>query len=327
MRLLTMALLSVWAISGLAADIILCGSGGTDEYDEQFKDWALRLEKVLVDQYKRDASQVHVLLAKPDQEHADRALSQTRLETLFQNLKTTHSDQEPLFVYMIGHGSHLRQDAKFQMPGPDLTATQLKTLLAGVPASQKVVINGSSASAGFINVLSGEQTVVCTATKSSREVNATEFMGHLVTALEGDLADKDGDKKISVYEACWRAASLTENGYTVQGLIATEHAIFDDNGDGLGSRLFQAENPEQQKDGLLAQMVFIKDFQYPKQVPKALIVAYEKHLEGVRKLKQQKASLPRSTYKRQLEQLLIQAARANQKIHQFLPKSEDTSVE
>jgi len=307
-----------------ATDVILVGSGGTESYQQVFQEWATRLKTVLVQDFQRSPASVHVLFSDPAlQTEEAKALTKAGLDSFFTELAASHAAKDPLFVYFIGHGSHLRQEAKFQIAGPDLSAQELAAFMGRVDASAQVLINGTSASAGFINVLSGANRIVCTATKSSRETNATEFMGHFVTALAEGLADLDGDGNISVYEACWRAASLTQSSYTLQGLVATEHAILDDNGDGLGSRLF--EDPDQQinepvgKDGALARRVYLKAYQYPESVPKELVRRYEKQLEKIINLKQQKASLANTTYLNQLENLLLEAARINREIHQLMP--------
>lgn len=318
----------LWLILGslaMANDVILCGPGGTPEYDARFVDWGKRLRQALIDQCGRDPAKIQLFVSDDQVKDAGgEALTMASITAYLASLKATHDPKEPLFIYLIGHGSHLRQEAKFQLKGKDLEAKALAELLEGIPASSQVIINGTSASAGFINVLSGENRVIATATKSSREIQATEFMGLLVQALEEGLADKDGDRRISVYEACWRAASLTQNYYTTQGLIATEHAILDDNGDRLGSRLFQAETRERsslnENDGLYASRIFIKDFRYPPSVPKSLVASYDATITKILDLKLRKEKLAPNRYRRQLEDLLIEAARLNRRIHEKMPK-------
>lgn len=310
-----------------AEDIIICGSGGTDEYTQRFADWGKRLRLALIEQCGRPAGKVHLFLENGTEEDNAAATSMDALGKFFSKLKTEHAANEPLLVYMIGHGSHLRNTAKFQMPGPDLTAEAMAGMLAEIPAQTVVVIDGSSASAGFINVLSGPGRVVVSATKSHREINATEYMGYFVQALEQGLADRDSDRRISVYEAAWRAASLTQNHYESQGLIATEHAILDDDGDGLGSRIFDesvlGELQSRSNDGELAKAVYIKDFKYPETVPAALVSRYESQLKKVAALKAQKSKLGEKSYRRQLETLLVEAARINRQIHRLLPEPAD----
>lgn len=324
MRLSLVLLLLTVAPLLWAEDLIFCGRGGAPEYEELFLDWGMRLRQTLIDQCDRAPEQVH-LFVSPGAEQAAKArpLSLASLQAMFTDLKERHSPDEPLFIYMIGHGSHLRQEAKFQMQGMDLTATLLADMIADVPASAVVVINGSSASAGFVNALSAPNRVICAATKSSREINATEFMGFFVKALEEGVADRDSDQKISVYEACWRAASLTQNYYITQGLIATEHAILDDDGDGLGTRLQMASKhrpvARPSTDGLLASRLFIKDFRYPASVPRALVNSYQAQLLQIQQLKLSKQKLPAKTYRQRLETHLLEAARLNRRIHHLLP--------
>lgn len=112
--------------------------------------------------------------------------------------------------------------------------------------------------------------MVCAASKSVDEKNATEFMEYFIQAIEDGSADQDRDERISLLEACRQAAALTDAYYMGRGLIATEHALIDDNGDGQGTRLAgdlqsgaAAETPaadtNDRRDGALAEQCFLKE--------------------------------------------------------------------
>jgi hypothetical protein len=125
------------------------------------------------------------------------------------------------------------------------------------------------------------------------EKNATEFMEHFVQGLEDGSADQNRDERISVLEACGQGAVLTAASYLGQGLIQTEHALLDDNGDSLGTRLpIEPDDPAKSaprtppppKDGADAGLCFVKDFLFPPSVPKDLIESYRSALNEVEKL-------------------------------------------
>lgn len=297
-----------------AEDVILVGSGGNPEYRERFGDWANRLERVLVDHMGRSSDQVHVL--KP----VDQGSNLKAVRALFERLARQHQSSEVLFVYLIGHGSYLRGVSKFQIPGEDLDADELKRLLDKVPAKNQVVIASGSTSAPYVNALSKEGRVITAATKSATEQNATEYMALFLQALEEGLADQDRDERISVWEASRQAASLTESWYGTNGLIATEHSILDDNGDGLGTRLFDDQYYDDnrkavaEEDGALAREIFIKDFQFPDHVPQALIDDYLGLVAKARLLKARKKQMGEKTYWQALEQVMFQAAQKHQEI-------------
>ncbi|MCZ6633314.1 MAG: hypothetical protein O7G87_07905, partial [bacterium] len=204
-------------------DLIVCGSGGEVEYQERFVDWGGRLKRVLVEDLGHRSENVRLLTESG--EDADGKSDLSEIRAAFQRLGKQVGERDDLFVYLIGHGSFRRKVAKLNIPGADLSADELDGLLTGVSARRIVVVNGASASAAFINALSGDGRIICTSTKSVDERYATQFMEYFIQALEEESADQNRDDRISVLEACQQAASLTEAWYMGAGLLATEHGL------------------------------------------------------------------------------------------------------
>ncbi|MBM3334143.1 hypothetical protein FJY63_05730, partial [Candidatus Sumerlaeota bacterium] len=307
----------------------ICGSGGDETYKARFVAWGQRLKDTLAKQLGRPAQHVVLLM-----ESADGATSTARicnLETIRSVLKETATatgQDDDLFIYLIGHGSHWQGVSRFHIPGPDLTADELAKLLEPMRVRRLVVVNAASCSAGFINALAKAGRVICTATKSVDERNATEFIEYFIQALEDGSADQNRDERISVLEACRQAAALTEAGYVGQGLIATEHALIDDNGDALGTRLVQesrGETPSEKSttdtiaslDGTVAEKCFLKDFSFPPTVPRDLVSRYLSLLDRIEELKRKKTQTETGSYYAALETLLVEAAQAHREIRQF----------
>lgn len=339
---------STWADNGdtrpaqaNAQHVILCGSGGEAEYTPKFREWGTRLKAVLTKQLGAAPDRVTLLMEpETDSPPPDTATSLENIEALFRRLISTTTSDDDVYVYLIGHGSYLNSESKFQIPGPDLTAAGLDAMLAELPARRTVIIAGTSSSAGFINALSGPNRVICSATKSTSEINATEFMRFFIEALEDGSADRDRDERISVLEACEQAAALTASWYSSETLIATEHAILDDNGDSLGTRLpidptlneappGTAPLTAEQIDGALAGQIYLKDYSFPENAPKELIVSYLAALDEVKSLRTRKGGMTETEYYAQLEALLVKAARANRDIRAYAgppPKSAPTAA-
>ena len=248
-----------------------------------------------------------------------------QIRDTFKTLAKNHDQTQDLYIYLIGHGSHLNGISKFQIPGTDLSAGELNTMITKVPARRVITIVATSSGAGFINALSGPGRITCSATKSTREINATQYIASFIESLESGGADRNRDERISVAETCRQAASLTEAWYLANGLIATEHAILDDNGDGLGTRLYADPNrPEQQHlpdtanpDGALAAKTFLKDLTFPPSVPQTLVDDYLATIGKVEKLIDKKASMKRDAYYRRLETDLLKAARLHREIRRL----------
>jgi hypothetical protein len=97
------------------------------------------------------------------------------------------------------------------------------------------LINCASASGPFINKLAGKDRVVVTATRSGNESNFARFGDHLSTAISDLSADLDKDGQVSLLEAHLTACRRVAEFYDQEARLATEHALVDDNGDGLGT--------------------------------------------------------------------------------------------
>lgn len=140
----------------------------------------------------------------------------------------------PLWIVLIGHGTWDGHEARFNLRGPDCTATNLAQWLK--PFQRPIaVINTASASAPWIPVLADPRRVVISATRSGDEQNLTRFGGFLAEAIADPSGDLDQDGQTSLLEAFLRASTRTTEWYQTAGRLATEHALIDDNGDGLGT--------------------------------------------------------------------------------------------
>lgn len=145
-----------------------------------------------------------------------------------------HDSAEPLWIVLLGHGTFSQNIAKFNLQGPDLSADELAQWLR--PFSRPlVIINAASSSGPFVNVLSGENRVIVTATRSGTEQNYARFGEHLATAIGDPDCDIDHDGEVSILEAFLAASTAVRDFYRSEDRIATEHALLDDNGDALGT--------------------------------------------------------------------------------------------
>ncbi|MCX8036392.1 MAG: C13 family peptidase [Candidatus Sumerlaeia bacterium] len=309
--------------------IIICGSGGDPAYEAKFAAWGRRLATVLVEQMGQSPDSVALLTESGDGATSGAARSDREaVRTALERAAAAVGPEDDLFIYLIGHGSHWRQVSRFHVPGPDLTADDLAAWLAPVRARNLVLINAASCSAGFINKLSAPGRIICTATRSVDERNATEFMEYFLQGLEDDSADQNRDERVSVLEAARQAAALTDAFYVGRGLLATEHALLDDNGDGRGTRLAENAGDEGRleatdekttatadgADGARAARCFLRDFRFPPSVPRELADRYRALLDRIEALKREKGRMESGAYYGALEPLLIEAARVHRDI-------------
>jgi hypothetical protein len=154
---------------------------------------------------------------------------------------------------LIGHGSFDGRESKFNLPGPDMAAADFNLILKRLPTKQIVLVNASSASGPFIDGLSAPGRTIVTATRSGAEHFTTLFGGFFIDALTSEAADADKNKRVSVLEAFKFAKTEVARAYEREGLLATEHALLDDDGDKEGSvDPSTTGNDPKNKDGKVA---------------------------------------------------------------------------
>lgn len=139
-----------------------------------------------------------------------------------------------LWLVLIGHGTFDGKEAKFNLRGPDLTSTELAEWLK--PFRRPLaIIDTASASAPFLAKLAGPNRAVVSSTRSGHEQNYARFGKYFAEAVADAKSDLDKDGQVSLLEAFLSAAQRTGEFYKTEGRLATEHALLDDNGDGLGT--------------------------------------------------------------------------------------------
>ena len=293
--------------------VIINGAGGEPVYAKQFEQWTAELSAVLSDRYGFDAKQIKVLTEKPADATTARATAE-EVKRTFAALKTQLAADNILFVFLIGHGSFDGKESKFNLVGPDLPASEYNALLSALPTRRIVVLNMASASGEFIKSLAARGRIVITATRNGQETNATRFPGFFITALNANDSDTNQDGHTSVLEAFVYANRLTEEFYKRAGRLATEHALIDDNGDGVGREKAEAG------EGLLARATYIDSLSVGEAaatVATAKLLQERTRLEGeIEQLIARKDSMQEAEYEATLEKLFIQLAKVNRSIKQ-----------
>jgi hypothetical protein len=190
-----------------------------------------------------------------------------------------------------------------------------------------VIINTASSSAPFLNKLSAEGRVVITATKSGYEQNVTRFGHYLAEAIAQPDADLDKDGQTSLLESFLAASKRTNEFYFAAGRLVTEHALLDDNGDGLGTRAdwFRGVRPVQKAeggatlDGYRAHQFHLVHSEAESKMPSELRIERDRLELEVIKLRDTKESFSEDEYYAKLEKLLCEIA----KIYEQADKTDD----
>ena len=232
----------------------------------------------------------------------------TRLDDLKSRVASVKSS---LWIVMIGHGTFDGREAKFNLSGPDLSVAQLAEWLKPLP-QEVVVVNTASASGAWVKPLSGSNRVIVSATKSADEVFYTRFGEFMAKAIVGlPEADADQDRQVSLVEAFLYAAKQAAQFYETEERIATEHAIIEDNGDGVGTRseVFEGVRPKDPKfDGARSLQLALVLNEDEMKLSDEVRTKRDALEAKVRELVAQKSSIKEDEYYRELEKLFREIA-------------------
>jgi hypothetical protein len=216
---------------------VIVGLSGDPDHAKLFERWASTLIDAATGRMGIPKDHIVYLSERPedDAQRASGKSTQVEITRAFANLAKSVKEEDVVFVVLIGHGTFDGRVAKFNLPGPDMTAADFAPLLKSLKGKQVVFVNTASASGPFIAELSAPGRTIVTATRSGAERFATLFGGYFVDALAGDAADADRNRRVSVLEAFDAARLGVGRAYEQAGTMLTEHPLLDDSGDKQGS--------------------------------------------------------------------------------------------
>ena len=302
--------------------LVITGLGGDPTYTEQFHDWASTLIGAAVDRHGVPAEHVTYLGERADLDPAiDDRSSRENVEAAVGAIAERAATGDHVVIVLFGHGSS-SGEARINLPGRDLSADDFDRLLEPLGGQRVTFVNAASASGPFIEKLSGDGRVVVTATRSGGEWTAAAFGGYFVEAFADgqDEADQDKDGRVSMLEAFTYARLRVEQQYEADGLLATEHPLLDDNGDGEGT----GEPDPLTGDGMVARSSFFGGGgeaaarAFPDDPELAQLYDEEQALEErVAELRQLRGGADEAQYEAELERVLIELALKSRAIRQL----------
>jgi hypothetical protein len=179
------------------------------------------------------------------------------------------------------------------------------------------MLDCTSASAPFLNRLSGPNRVIVTATRSGNELNFARLGEYLAGAIADPSADLDKDGQVSLLEAFLTASKRVGEYYRTHSQLATEHALLDDNGDRLGTPAdwFRGVHATRRaKDGSQLDGIRAHQFHFiPSDRERGMSDADRQRRDQLEQslaaLRDQKSKLGEEEYYKQIEPLMIELAR------------------
>lgn len=289
-----------------ATVIVVVGAAGETEYAEAFATSA--------EQWTKTAAKAGAKLVRIGLEASGGTSDRERLQQAL--LTEVKEGPAELWLVLLGHGTFDGREAKFNLRGPDLAAPELAEWLK--PFKRPLaIIDTSSSSAPFLAKLSGANRAIVTSTRSGHEQNFARF-GRFFTEAAGDPAsDLDKDGQVSLLEAFLSGARRTAEFYKTEQRLATEHALLDDNGDGLGTpaEWFRGVRATKQArdgaslDGTRAHQFHLVRSTEENQLSPDLRAKRDALELAIARLREGKAKLAGDEYYARLEKILLDLAR------------------
>jgi hypothetical protein len=296
--------------------MVVVGAAGEDEFGKEFVNWAAGWRRAI------DRAGARPFIG---------GLDETNSATDLAKLKQAFADEArdtaaELWLVLIGHGTFDGKEAKFNLRGPDLSATELVDWLKPL-RRPVIVINCASASGPFVNKLSAPGRVILSATRSGYEANYARFGKYLAEAIGDATADLDKDQQVSLLEAFIMASRRASEFYETDGRLVTEHALLDDNGDGLGTsadffrgvRAVKKAAGSATVDGLRAHQIHLIRSEAEQKMPAELRAKRDDLELALARLRETKATLNAAEYYRRLENLMLELARVYSNVSTQLP--------
>jgi hypothetical protein len=190
---LAATLLVLPTLAGAASfTFVVAGLGGEPEYEQRFREQAVAIAEAAK---KAATEQSQVVVLTGEQARRD------SVKREFQEFAAKMKANDNATVVLIGHGTYDGEEYRFNVPGADITGSDLTQLFDKMPAKQQLIVNATSSSGATIEQWQRPDRVVVTATKSGGERTATRFAQFWAQAVSGGAADVNKDEVVTAAEA------------------------------------------------------------------------------------------------------------------------------
>lgn len=315
-RLIFGVTLGVAALSGTALAqqgtryaLIIQGTSGDPSFAKLHRSWLDRLATTLRTRAKIDGDRLIVLAEQPGD--GEQRSSAENVRGALTKLAAVVKPDDLLFVMLIGHGGGEGADAKFNLVGPDLAIADWSNLLK--PISGRIaVVDATSSSFPYLAGLSAPGRVVITATNSYSQKYHTVFADAFIESLGAAAADADKNGRISLLEAFNHASRLVTLHFDQDKRLATEKAVLDDTGDGVG-RDASATGP----DGTIAGVTYLDVVDVPKVADpevQALLNRRQELTDKVDALRRRQPEMAPAEYDKEFEALIIELSLVSREV-------------
>ena len=309
--LLLMLLGASPAFAAARYSLVISGPAGGDasqpQYDRLFPPFVATLRERFG--YANDRL---LVLAESESEGVQKA-TRANVQRVLAELRRRLTKDDQLLVMLIGHGTSMDgEDAKFNLVGPDLSASEWAELFKPIPG-RLVFVDTTGASFPFLQKIAGRNRIVLTATDSAAQQFETVFPEYFVKAFGDAAADLDKNGRVSLWEAFTYASASVRQWFEQKGQLPTERPLLDDTGAGIGR---EATTPG--TDGEIAGVTYLEPDRAAALPADTALGALQKRLAELQAalddLKAKKPAMPPEQYDAEFEKLAVEIARVSAQI-------------
>lgn len=284
--------------------VLIQGASGEPQFATQHRGWVDQVASAMKDSFGIAADHITLLTEQPKE--GERRATAEEVRATFARLASTTAATDIVFVFLVGHGTGEGAAAKFNLIGPDLTVAEWSALLTPIKG-RVVFVNTASVSFPFAAGLTGDRRIIITSTAQPAQRYATIFAGSFAQALTAPQADLDKNGRTSIWEAFTYASRLQKEYFEQKGLLSTERALIEDNGDGVGRDAASVTGD----DGMLATMTYLDAKVEERPTDPALQMLLQRQdllTQQVDELRRKKPTMPTAEYDAAWEKLMIDLA-------------------
>jgi len=225
-------------------------------YNSQHYAWFLNSTSMAYKLLKNNGyagENIYYLFESDKEPNVDYEATIGNFKKVIEELQEKAGKADTIVLFLIGHGTYRGTNSYYTLNGYNLSDVEMASMFKNVKRDNLIFVFSPCNSGGFVDDLSGENTVVITSTRKD-ETNSAAFIEPFLVSFDG-IGDANSDGKVSFAEAFNYASDNVSDQYINNnwGTI-TEHAQLDDNGDKISH---EAPVPSG-GDGQLAEDIYLK---------------------------------------------------------------------
>ncbi|MDP6959494.1 MAG: hypothetical protein QF645_11865, partial [Planctomycetota bacterium] len=239
--------------------IICSGFTKTNQHAKWFGNSSSQIYKVLKEQYGYSDESIYFLFDDPKRPLPNEPVvvdGQMNLENfrkVIHHLESIVTPADNVSLFMIGHGIYRNADSWFDCIGKDLSSTEFADQIDRLNTKNIHIVLSPCQMEGFIWRASKKGRVILSSTRFT-ENNSAAVAEAAIRGFSNMKYDSNGDGRLSFAEAYQSMVIEQTQWYAKKGWRQREHALLDDNGDGMGHYL---PTELDSGDGALAEVTFL----------------------------------------------------------------------